>query len=549
MYVTVADLDNVWHETARLQAEHFESGKRYHRYKDIDYVFPLAGGSFNARLDHTQSDTPDASPFADIESQLHAFFTAHHIAPEELRDRYGEKVDESESIATTQQASNKRGRADDTQQSDSSEQQRTSKRVSPRTAASVRPDSRNAVPQRDRNKRRPSAKQNGRSEEKAQHNSDNFSDEQGRNSRRLSKRIAAAVECKKEAAERLRQQQLERPESHNVNSSPDPSPIAGVERRDLQHYFFGYSCDQVFLQEAVWPTVMQSCATTVIQLDHIRPEMRQRNRQEEAAVAEWDADVENAQCSKAEHTRRQTIRCRARERSRWHSQKRKRMFKHYFGMVDERLFPQHDTIRDWLSRRVREVWSNWRQHSSSSSGSSTRRVSSWQPRSDAPSPTVDIHSLVSSPGHFSFVSAAIAAQYAHFAPSIGASYIAPPSATSPIDALDRWVAAAEIERRKQVRPIRQKKQQWHLRTSPSRQLSFSSVDEQAQRNLSPLQQAPPPTPSPLLPTALLDSATQLSCSRRSSAFSQECDAINVSSMDSSEDDESDILCSIVRVYG
>ena len=463
-HVVVADLDNLWHETARLQAERFEAGKRYHRYNDIDYVFPLAGGSFNARVDRIQPDKSDASPFVDIESQLHAFFTAHYRAPEEMRDKYGEQVDESESIAPNQSTA-KRGRTDgELHASDDSDQphRRKSRRVALRAAQ------RDVLPVDEESS---SSSGGSDSEETEQEEVQDSSDEKevevdssGQVSdRRVSKRISAALERRKQAdrkakqAEAARARQAKKQRRNELKaaktclSSSDFD--SSKERRDLHHYFFGYSCDQVFLQERVWPVVSLSCATTVIQLDHIKPDKRERNKQDEAEVAELDADPLLSRCDKAEHERRQVIRCRARDRSRWQGQRQKRLFKHYFGMVDERFFPQHNDIRDWLSKRVREVWSSWRQHASSASigSSGSRRSSSWQPRADPPA-TLDIHSLITAPGHFQAHDGAAIAQYSpQFALSSAAAFIGLPSATSPIDCHERWESTSAARQRHTTR--------------------------------------------------------------------------------------------------
>ena len=505
-HVVVADLDNLWHETARLQAETFEAGKRYHRYHDIDYVFPLAGGSFNARVERIQPDEPDASPFADIESHLHAFFTAHFRAPEELRDKYGHKVDESESVAPVTQAlsAGKRSRAGITQPSDSSEQRRKSQRVAIRSATA--PQLSRAL-DCDRVSHRPtmlsvrqlsvsSTSESSEEEERA----DSVDDDEERDGdsrltdgRRSSKRICAAAKRRRQSEERARriqrqQQQHEtRTERQHPRGSVNPlvtcpssgGPHDSKERRDLHHYFFGYSFDQVFLLERVWPIFQQSCSTTVVKLEHIKPDTRDRNRQEEAAVAEADSAPQlSRRCGEDEYSRRQLVRLRAMQRSRWQSQRQKRLLKHYLGQVDERYFPQHHNVRDWLSKRVREVWSHWRRQTTATTASiGHRRAGTWRPRVDLP-PTLDIHSLVTAPGHFSAADAAEVARHTgHFAPSAAAAYIGPPSATSPIDCAERWNATPSSHNsRVQQQPGRPDQQPHDQQSAHSRQLSFSRAD-------------------------------------------------------------------------
>ena len=540
-HVVVADLDNLWHDTARMQAEHFEAGKRYHRYHDIDYVFPLAGGSFNARVERIQPERAEASPFADIESHLHAFFTAHHRAPEELRDKYGDRVDESESIAPTaaitQQRDGKRGRAEHTLHTGSSEQRGKSQRVALRTA-------RDNHPLLDV---RVSETVDGVEEGQDEVSDDSEEEKDGvslfTSGRRLSDRISAAREQRKEAEkagkraerERVRQQQLQQQQSRSLTaacSSIDAATSSDSinERRDLHHYFFGYSCDQVFLQETVWPVIKQSCATTVVQLEHIKQEIRDRNKQEEAAVVKLDCDAQPSRCDEDEHDRRQLVRCRARERSRWRVQRQKRLFKHYFGMVDERDFPQHHGIRDWLSKRVREVWSHWRHHCAAATtpaSGSSRRSGSWQPRVDPPA-SLDIHCLVTAPHHFSGADVSLLARYTpHFAPPAAAAYIGPPSATSPVDFDDRWTAQQDDA---QQRCTEQRKAD--LPSAHRRQLSFSRAD------------APHTAPSaPRLPARPAVSAAASVTSTATAATHQ---VIDVSGADS--EDESDILCSMMPVY-
>ena len=546
-HVVVADLDNLWYETACEQAERFEAGKRYHRYHDIDYVFPLAGGSFNARVDRTQPDKPDASPFAEIESHLHAFLTAHHRAPEVLRDSYGERVDESESIApAASPGASKRVRANGGQGTGDGKQRRKSARVAMQVVMADIPS--DSEPSSSGEEEEEESEEDG---ERAQCDKPRaaLSDKPDVGSlfaggKRLSRRVMAAVERKKEAERRAKREEAQRLreekklkreqllQTRDASDSPHCSPAdldSAKERRDLHHYFFGYSCDQVFLQERVWPVVKQSCATTIIQLEHIRPEKRERNKQEEAAVTELDCDPRKSRCDAEENERRQEVRIRARERGRWQAQKQKhrRRFKHYLGMVDERYFPQHHNIRDWLCRRVREVWSHWRQQGAATINSDGRRSSSWQPRVDLP-PTVDIHSLVTAPGHFSVRDEAALARYAQqFSPSAAAAYIGPPSTTSPIDFAARWSKPHTAQKRL-IEGGQANQTQQHYQTAHSRQLSFSRADAPAAPSLAPRPPPPKAQPRPARTAAATRLAPRLPppCSQADPAARRLSDALD-----------------------
>ena len=403
-HVAVVDLDNVWTARGRAQAEGFERGKAFHRYVDVDYSFPLMGGGFNARVERVDTTDPNASPFADIESQLHAFLTEHHRQPEAVREMHGRRIDESWGGTRYIREMERRSRLQQ-------QQQPTNKR----TRGGLR-----RQPQQERGQQ---TKKGDEEEEGMESDGDEAEGIEEaeveavglvkEGGRLCSRRIAASLARQKREEEQRKEQQrraAEHPEEEEEVEGEEAAATAEVcPLVDCPPPpFFTYALDQVFLLERIYPRMSSSLATTYIRLEHIDPSCRAEHRIEEATATSASP-------------------LHILERRLLHQRYGRRCgrFADFYGMIEQSEFPRPTEVLAWMMERIERVREVWKGKGQGGGEWQRARVEWLYDRA--------------SPGHFHEAKGKARAR------KEWEGLLGPPSATSPRDFRERWKRHSHAE--------------------------------------------------------------------------------------------------------
>ena len=415
-HVAVVDLDNVWTRRGREQAERFERGKLYHRYVDVDYSFPLMGGGFNARVDGVDPEDVGASPFADVESRMHAFLVEHHRQPEAVREVHARSIDESWG-GTRYIRQMEREKERRMEQRTREQQRPLSKRI--RTAQ---------------------LKQQTQPVEEAESDEGDAEEADGPDAdavglvkvggRLCSRRVAASLARqkreKKAQRERERRAAAEVEKEEEEEATDAPSLLPPLDEPPPP--FFTYALDQVFLLEHLYPRMTASLATTYIRLTHIDPALRAAHRFEEASATPLSPP--HILQRRLLHQRSGVVVGR---------------FSDYFGMIEQADFPRPAEVLPWMMKRIERVREGWKAGRKGEGrgrrGGRGGEEGEWR--------RVGVERLCerASPGHFREANEGEVRVRQEWEGLVG-----PPSATSPLDFRERWAAQREVEA-KPPRPL------------------------------------------------------------------------------------------------